>query len=217
MPLSPEDLPPTLRLEPEAVRVLSGQGMLVRLPAGARAFRSGDACGAYLWVTSGSVRIQLTAESGRDFVLYRVASGESCVMTTSCLFEDQPYAAEGICETDVTAVAIPVAAFRTLLGASASFRDVVLADYARRVGDLLMMLDQSASQSVTCRLARLLVDRCRGGRLAATHQDIAAELGTAREVVSRHLKDLERRGVVALGRGWVEVRNETDLRREAAL
>lgn len=217
MPLSPEDLPQSLRLEPDAARVLTAQGMLVQLPAGARAFRSGDLCGSYLWVTAGSVRIQLTAENGRDFVLYRVGSGESCVMTTSCLFEDQPYAAEGICETEVTAVAIPVAAFRTLLGASAIFRDVVLADYARRVGDLLMMLDQSASQSVTCRLARLLLARATRERVSATHQDLAAELGTAREVVSRHLKDLERRGVVALGRGWIEIRNQTDLRREAAV
>lgn len=193
------------RLEPDAARLLRSRCRMVRLPAGSRAFHAGDACGAWLWVTRGTVRVQVVSEAGRERVLYRVTPGASCVLTTSCLFEGEPYAAEGVCETDVEAIAMPASAFRELLGLSETFRDLVLADYARRVGDMLVMLEAATTQHVGERLAAYLADRGSAGPVTATHQDIAAEIGTAREVVSRALKDLERRGLVALARGRIEI------------
>jgi CRP/FNR family transcriptional regulator len=206
----------TDRLEPEAARLVRERCATVRLHAGDRAFRVGDDCGAYLWVTNGVVRVQIVTESGRERVLYRVAPGDSCVLTTSCLFDHEPYAAEGICETEVTATAIPVTAFRDLLGLSPTFRDLILADYARRVGDILLMLDTSQSRHVGARLAALLLDRGRSGPVPATHHELAVELGTAREVVSRALKEFERRGLVALSRGQVAVADRAGLSRVAA-
>lgn len=201
-------------LDAAAARIIRERCVLVRLEAGERAFRAGDACANYLLVTAGSVRIQMIAESGREIVLYRVRPGDSCVLTTSCLFGHETYSAEGICETSVTAVAIPEPVFRTLLGASESFRDLILADYARRVGDILLMLDSAASHGLAERLAGLILDRAdAAGRIAATHQDLAAELGTAREVVSRHLKDLERRGILELSRGAVTIVDRSALSR----
>ncbi|WP_181700706.1 Crp/Fnr family transcriptional regulator [Chthonobacter albigriseus] len=202
-------------LEPEAERLLQGRGQSVRLPAGERAFRSGDACSAYLWVTSGIVRVQIVTESGRERVLYRVGPGDSCVLTTSCLFGHEPYAAEGLCETDVTAVAIPVATFRDLLGISVAFREIVLSDYARRVGDLLLMLDLSMSRHIANRLAALLLQRGGVEPLGATHQELAIELGSAREVISRALKDFERRGLVSLARGRIAITDRSGLQKLA--
>ncbi len=202
------------RLEPEAARLVSSRCATVRLGRGERAFRSGEDCAAYLWVTAGTVRVQVVSERGRERVLYRVSPGDSCVLTTSCLFDHEPYAAEGVCETDVTATAIPAGAFRDLLGLSASFRDLVLADYARRVGDMLVMLDAATSRNLGARLAGLLAERS-AGPVTATHQEIAAELGTAREVVSRALKDFERRGLVALSRGRIDVLDAAGLGRLA--
>ena len=202
-------------LEPDASRLVVERCATVRLGAGERAFRSGDECGAYLWVTRGTVRVQIVSESGRERVLYRVAPGDSCVLTTSCLFDHEPYAAEGICESDVEATAIPAGAFRDLLGLSPTFRDLILADYARRVGDMLVMLDASASRHVGARLAGFLAARA-GEPLSTTHHDLAVELGTAREVVSRALKDFERRGLVRLSRGRIEVTDPAGLRRLAS-
>lgn len=185
---------------------IARRGQQVHLPAGAPVFRTGDAAQAYLMVLSGSVRIQLVAESGREIVLYRITRGESCVLTTSCLFRSEPYAAEAVTETAVEALALPASAFRDLLARSESFREAVLADYAQRILDILMLMDLSASQSVATRLARLVRERAGGdGKLAATHYDLAVELGTAREVVSRTLKDFERQGAVALGRGHLSI------------
>lgn len=198
-------------------RLVESRGVRVRLPAGATAFKSGADCPAYLWVASGVVRVQLHAESGREIVLYRVAPGESCVLTTSNLFTHETYAADGICETDVEAVALPAAVFRELLGRSEAFRDLILADFSHRVASILMMVDASASHAVPRRLARLLAERAVDGSLAATHYDLAVELGTAREVVRRILKDWERQGLVHLSRGRVDIADRSAFKRMAGL
>ncbi|WP_181705648.1 Crp/Fnr family transcriptional regulator [Chthonobacter rhizosphaerae] len=204
---------PLDRLGPDALAVLRRQASRVRLPAGAHAFHAGDPCSAYLWVREGRVRVQLVAESGREIVLYRVAPGESCVLTTSGLFAHEPYAAEGICETDVAALAIPVAAFRDLLAVSEPFRDLVLGDYARRIGDILMTMDGAASRHITERLAAVLLREAgEDGAVAMTHHQLAVELGSAREVVSRTLKILERRGLVTLSRGRITLCDRSALR-----
>jgi CRP/FNR family transcriptional regulator len=215
--MSLADFPGLAALDDASRRLVEARGVRVRLAAGAKAFSSGADCPAYLWVTSGTVRVQLVAESGREIVLYRVAPGESCVLTTSNLFSHETYAADGICETDVEAIALPAPVFRELLGRSEAFRDLILADFSHRVAAILMMVDASASQAVPTRLARLLVERAAEGPLKATHYDLAVELGTAREVVSRILKDWERQGVVALGRGRVELVDGSVLTRMAAL
>lgn len=202
-------------LEPDAARLAAGRCHGVTLPAGARAFRSGDPCGAYLWLTKGTVRVHLVAENGRERLLYRVGPGESCVLTTSCIFSHEPYAAEGLCETEVSAVTVPVAAFQDLMGTSRAFRDLVLMDYGRRVGTLLLLLDVDQSRPVAERLAGFLAERDPGRPIIATHQSLAVELGTAREVVSRLLKDLERRGYVSLGRGVLTVTDRNALIRLA--
>lgn len=196
---------------------IARRGQLVHLVAGAPAFRTGDTAQAYLMVLSGTVRIQLVAESGREIVLYRITRGESCVLTTSCLFRNEPYAAEAVSETPVEALALPAAVFRDLLARSESFREAVLTDYAQRILDILMLMDLSASQSVSTRLARLIRERAGpDGLLTATHYDLAVELGTAREVVSRTLKDFERQGAVALGRGHLSIASRAILGRLAS-
>lgn len=201
------------RLSPEARIELVRGTRLVHLPKGARPFAPGAACDAYLIVVKGSVRVQLVAENGREIVLYRVERGESCVLTTSCLLAHENYEAEAICETEVTAAALPAGAFKSLLAQSEPFRDFVLASYADRVSDLILTMEETIFQRVDKRLAGVLLQRAVQGRVEATHQTLATELGTAREVVSRQLKVFERRGLVVLQRGSVELRDAPALQR----
>lgn len=176
------------------------------LPAGTRVFGEGTACQAYLILLSGEVRVRKVAESGREIVLYRVGAGETCIITTACLMSGVDYDAEGIAETDVTARVLPAAGFRELLGASEPFRDFVFRAYGSRISSLLMLIDEVAFGRMDRRLAACLLDRARGGaELAATHQDLAVELGSAREVVSRLLKEFERKGWVELARGRIRL------------
>lgn len=174
------------------------------LPAGTRVFGEGSPCQAYLIMLSGEVRVQKVAESGREIVLYRVAPGETCVVTTACLMSGVDYDAEGIAESDITAQILPESGFRELLGRSEAFRDFVFRAYGTRISSLLMLIDEVAFGRMDRRLAACLLARAKGtGTVTATHQELAVELGSAREVVSRLLKDFERRGWVALSRGSV--------------
>jgi CRP/FNR family transcriptional regulator len=184
-----------------------------RLPAGSVVFAPGAACRAYLLVLSGSVRVQMVSQSGREIVLYRVAEGEACLLTTAYLLAGRPYAAEGVAETEIEAVAIPAERFDRLIAASAPFRRFVFAAYGSRLTDMMMLVEEVAFRRLDIRLAGLLLARADGaGQIGATHQALAAELGSAREVVSRQLKEFERAGMVTLGRGRIALSDPHRLR-----
>ncbi|MGE5505346.1 MAG: Crp/Fnr family transcriptional regulator [Actinomycetota bacterium] len=193
------------RLDPQAARTLDAAARVLAIPAGTVLFQDGAECASYVLVAEGSVRVQKVSESGREIVLYRVERGQSCVLTTNCLIAHDSYSAEGIAETDVTALVLPAATFRTLLAQSEEFRDFVFSAYATRIEELLLLIEEVAFGRIDVRLAAWLAGRADAGEIRATHQEIAVELGTAREVVSRQLKDFERRGWVALHRGRVVV------------
>jgi CRP/FNR family transcriptional regulator, anaerobic regulatory protein len=206
-----EDLAPAFpnlaTLEPDAARTLSDSARLVTIPPGTVLFQDGAECNSYVLVLDGSIRVQKVAENGREIVLYRVERGQSCVLTTNCLIGRADYSAEGVTETEVQAMILPAGTFRSLLGRSEIFRDFVFSAYASRIAGLLMLIEEVAFGRIDVRLAAWLSGRAGNGDIRATHQDIAVELGTAREVISRQLKEFERRGWVALHRGRVEIRD----------
>lgn len=216
---SPHDwiasFPPLARLELRALDLLRSGAVPVTVPAGTVLFRNGSACEHYLMCLAGSVRVQMTAETGREIVLYRVGRGETCVLTTSCLMTRADYRAEGIAETAVEAVTLSAARFRALVAESEVFREFVFSSFGTRLADLILLVEEVAFGRIDQRLAQVLLDRrpCGPGpALAVTHQEIAAELGTAREVVSRQLKEFERRGWVALARGRIALLRPEALR-----
>lgn len=193
-------------LDAEAARALDAAARVVTIPSGTVVFQDGLECANYVLVLEGAIRVQKVSEGGREIVLYRVERGQSCVLTTNCLIAREDYAAEGVAESEVRALVLPAAAFRSLLARSEIFRDFVFAAYATRIADLLMLIEEVAFGRIDVRLAGWLVARSGAeGEIKATHQDIAVELGTAREVVSRQLKEFERRGWVALHRGRLEL------------
>ena len=200
------------RLDAESQQIFAASARIMTIPAGTVLFQDGTACANYLLVIEGSVRVQKVAENGREIVLYRVESGQSCVLTTNCLISHSDYAAEGVTESEVRGLALPAAAFRHLLARSEPFRDFVFSAYASRIADLLMLIEEVAFGRIDVRLAAWLSQHGgHDGLIRATHQDIATELGTAREVVSRQLKEFERRGWVELGRGRVQLSDRAGL------
>lgn len=193
-------------LEYETAAVLRRSASLVILPPGAPVFAVGTPCRNSLLVISGSIRVQMISEGGREIVLYRVGAGESCVLTTSCLLAAEAYPAEARTETEVAAAVLPAGVFHDLLGRSPVFRTYIFQTYGRRITDLMLLIDEVAFRRIDVRLARFLVDRCEraGSGLAVTHQQLALELGSAREVISRQLKEFERRGWLILRRGQID-------------
>ncbi len=192
-------------LEPAARERLATRGQRISAPAGAPLFQPGAECGNFLFLLDGTVRVQMVAENGREIVLYRVGGGETCIMTTACLMAHQGYGAEGIAETAIEAIAVPEPAFRELLATSATFRDFVFDAFGTRLADLMVLIEEVAFRRLDLRLADLLLKRGGGGAMEVTHQELAVELGSVREVVSRVLKEFERKGWVALARGRISV------------
>jgi len=190
-----------------SMQPLRAQVQRAHLPAGQTVFHRGDPCRNYLVVVDGSVRVQALSAGGREVVLYRVGDGQSCVITTSCLISHEAYPAEGITETVTEALVIPEALFNEALGCSENFRKFVFASQGRRLGDLIKRVEDVAFGRIDARLAKHLVDRCanKPGLITATHQQLASELGTAREVISRQLKVFEKQAWIAVHRGSVEI------------
>ncbi len=139
-------------------------------------------------------------------ILYRLQPGQSCALTTSCLLTDAAYYAEAIADTALEIIAIPAPVFLQTLETSPEISLSILTNYAQRIGELTKVVDRLLSRDINTELAGFLRGHAdASGELAYSHQSIANELGTSREVVSRKLKALEKSGVVGLSRGCVSV------------
>lgn len=198
-------------LPPDVAQVLVAGSRVVQLPAGARVFEPGQQADNLLLLLSGTVRVQQRSETGREVFLYRVHAGESCVLTTACMLAEEDYSAEGLAETDVEAVAIPRRVFDDLAGRSQEFRSFIFRAYSRRIADLFGLIDDIVFQRLDVRLAERLLSLAQGDGVQATHQMLAVELGTAREVISRTLGEFQKRGWIEQSRGAVRILNRSGL------
>lgn len=184
---------------PGTARRLVTESCRVTFACGAVVFGAGDPCHHYILVLRGSLRVGLIDSLGHEVTLYRLKSKDSCILTTASLLADSPYSAFAVAESGVEAILLPKTAFLEILSASASFREIVLADHGRRLLNLLRSIGDITFESIDHRLAVKLDELAAEDRVfRGTHQGLATELGTAREVVSRRLKLFERNGWVCL-------------------
>lgn len=181
-------------------------GVVIHRPAGSVLFRPGDACEGFLILKSGSIRVSLTGEAGKEIVLYRVRPGEVCLQTFSCLIAKAPYAAEGVAESDIDAVFVPASEFKTTLLRDEPFRDQLFAAVAARFGDFERLVEDLALKSLDARLAGALLRLTdEEGELHITHNALAAELGSGRAAVTRRLSALSDLGLIAVTRGSIRM------------
>jgi CRP/FNR family transcriptional regulator len=209
--LNPEwvELYPELaRLEPAAQATFQQWVSTVQVPAGQLIFGPYDPCQNWLMVLRGSVRVQQTAPSGREIVVCRIGAGKTCIISALCVLSERPYTTESFTEEDLTALALPGHVFRKLLGESDRFRQFVFSAYNDEIMSLMTVVGELAFRRIESRLAERLVEHAGDeNKVRRTHQDLAVELGTAREVVSRQLKEFERKGWVRTTRGVIELQD----------
>lgn len=196
--------PALIALEEPARALLEKHSRIIEAPVGTIGYSEGMPCHAYVMRLEGKSRVYKLSASGREILLYRVMAGETCVLTTTCLLGRSDYPASTVVEEAIRDVIVPSHIFHQLMIDSAVFRRFVMENYGALISDLIVLLDEIAFHSIDIRLAKLLLDET-STKLSRTHQQIADELGSAREVVSRQLKRFENKGWVALGRGYVEV------------
>ena len=204
--------PVLAELPAKARQALFTQGMVHRMAAGATLFAPGNPCTGFPLILEGTVRVVKASPQGREILLYRVGPGESCILSSGCLLGHSDYSASGIAETEVTLFHMPANVFQELLLASVPFRQFVFGLLGARLSEVMELVEAVAFHRVDERLARLLIHR--GPMVSASHQMLADELGSAREVVSRLLSSFAARGWVKLERERVMV---TDLKSLSAL
>lgn len=207
---------PVFQAMPEAVAsAILAETLPLRAPAGAAMFEAGSPCQAFPMLLSGSIRVSKTAENGRELLLYRVTPGEACILTSSCLLGNTAYSARGIAESELDGLVLPKPVFNRLVEEQPAFRDYIFGLFSARLVDLMGLVEEVAFRRVDQRLAGILAGK-REDVLSITHQALADELGSAREIVSRVLKGFEDQGWVSLGRQQIRIQDPRALRHFSA-
>ncbi len=187
---------------------------IMSIPSGTTVFDERQPCQGFPLVFEGGIRVSKFSASGRELPLYRVLAGESCIITSSCLLGHADYNARGVSEGETTLALLPRALFDELLGEPA-FRDFVFSLFSERMAELMQLVEEVAFRKLDQRLAALLLGK--GRVVHATHQQLADELGSVREMVSRLLKGFSEQGLVKLGREQVEILDPAGLRQVASV
>jgi CRP/FNR family transcriptional regulator, anaerobic regulatory protein len=175
-------------------------------PVGTVMIEQGRRCRGAALVLSGAIRVYKLSDEGREITLYRVGCGETCILAVSCLLGGVDYPVIAEVEEDAEVAMMPIDVLRQAMLRSEPWQRFVFSSMARSMIDVLNVLDEVAFRSMDARLAARLL-QCELGKIEMTHEQLAADMGTAREVVSRLLKEMENRKFVQLKRGAVIILN----------
>ena len=186
----------------------------VNVPVGSPICDQGSHCQHLALVVSGTARVYKLGENGREITLYRINPGESCILTASCIISDTPFPAFAVCEEDIVALVINPTRVQHWTDTYPDWRRYLFGLISHRLGDVMSVIEEIAFRRVDSRLADYLLQRSRsdqGDCIRVTHQAIASDLGTSREVVSRILKDFEHQGLISVARGQLEISDRQGL------
>lgn len=193
---------------------LFAHGTLAEIPAHQFICLEGNKCSGIPLVLEGRARVYKLSESGREITLYRVEPGDSCILTASCIMSDVDFPAFVATETEVEAIIIPPAIFHRWVNQYEVWSEFLWGMLASRFAEVISLVEEVAFQRVDKRTAEYLLEAAGAdGLIKKTHQDISADLGTSREVISRILKEFEHKGFITLSRGEIHAENLNELRR----
>ena len=202
-------------LTQEEIAALCKPEVTAVIAEGTELFAERHACRGFPLLIEGSIKVVKNTPAGREMLLYRVEPGGSCVITSSCLLGHTHYTARGIAETPLRLLMLPTALFEKLISGNAAFRDFVFHLLAERIAELMLLVEEVAFHRLDQRLAKLLLGKSEP--IHATHQTLADELGSVREIVSRLLKGFAAQGLVTLGRERIELVDRDGLRQLAGM
>lgn len=209
-----QSLPVLRNASPELAREFQQAAFLAHIPVGQDVFVEGDRVDAIALLISGVVRVYKIGETGREITLYRFGLGESCILTANAILSRQSFPAIATVEQEAEAVMIPSDTFRDWVKRYDLWREFVFDLLSQRLVSVMSIVDEVAFRRMDVRVAGLLLERSRRGNpIRITHQEIASELGSSREVISRLLEDFSERGLVNVRRGEVEVLDAEGLKK----
>lgn len=190
----------------ELVREFQQAAFLARIPAGQDVFLEGDSIDAIALLISGVVRVYKIGETGREITLYRFGHGESCILTANAILSQKSFPAVATVEQEAEAVMIPADKFRDWVKRYDPWREFVFDLLSDRLSTVMAVVDEVVFQRMDRRVASLLIIKSKLLHpIRTTHQELASELGSSREVISRILEDFSQKGLVEVGRGTIEI------------
>jgi CRP/FNR family transcriptional regulator len=199
-------LPWLTRADPDLVREFQDEAFLSTIPPGKDVFIEGDSVQSIPLLLSGVVRVYQIGETGREVTLYRFRPGESCVLSANAILRHQSFPAIATVEEAAEAVMIPADVFRDWVRRHELWRDFYFDLVSQRLASVMGIVEEVTFRRLDARVASLLLGRAqKENPLRITHQEIASELGSSREVISRVLEDFSGRGAIRTERGAVEV------------
>lgn len=194
-------------LPAERLAALNRPEHWLQVPAGAQLFAEHQPCQGFPLLIDGRIKVVKSTPTGREMLLYRVEPGGSCIISSSCLLGNALYSARGVAATPLTLALLPQADFDRLVVADAAFRAFVFQLFSARLAELMQLVEEVAFHRLDQRLAKLLLQRgaSSGAVIHATHQALAEDLGSVREIVSRLLKGFAEQGLVGLAREQITI------------
>jgi CRP/FNR family transcriptional regulator, anaerobic regulatory protein len=206
-------LPLLERADPGLLREFQETAFFARIPVGRDVFIEGDQVDAIALMISGVVRVYKIGETGREITLYRFGNGESCILTANAILSQKSFPAIATVEKEAEAVMIPAKAFREWVRRYDIWREFVFELLSQRLSAVMAIVEEVAFRRMDTRLAGLLGERSRNSdQIQITHQEIAAELGSSREVISRILEDFSAQGMIEVGRGNIIIMDREALK-----
>ncbi len=184
---------------------------IANYPAQANLMKESDHCSYAVFVLDGCVRVFKPSPDGKEITLYRIYKGEACLLTLASIMGQTIYPAIAEVDQPVTLLLIPSNYFRQLFNTLDSLQKFVFELFSKRLTDVLLVIEEVAFESMDKRLANFLHQRKQNECVELTHEEIALELGTAREVISRLLKDLEKQNIITLQRKKIIILNAKSL------
>ncbi len=184
------------------------EGTIMEIPEGEMLMDIGGFIKFVPLVLEGSLRIMREDKDGNELLLYYVRKGETCAMSLTCCMGDARSNVRAIAEEPTTIIAIPVRNMDLWTNQYQSWKSFVMHTYQKRFEELLATIDGIAFQRLDDRLEKILKAKSEtvgSNMLVITHQELATELNSSREVISRILKQMERRGMLKLGRNKIEL------------
>jgi CRP/FNR family transcriptional regulator, anaerobic regulatory protein len=184
------------------------EGTIMEIPEGEMLMDIGGFIKFVPLVLEGSLRIMREDKDGNELLLYYVRKGETCAMSLTCCMGDARSNVRAIAEEATTVIAIPVRNMDLWTNQFQSWKSFVMHTYQKRFEELLATIDGIAFQRLDDRLEKVLKTKSEtigSNMLVITHQELATELNSSREVISRILKQMERRGMLKLGRNKIEL------------
>lgn len=197
--------------DPKLLDRILEKGQFLTFEAGKTLMEPGQFVKAVPLVLEGSIKIMRMDEEGKELFLYYLETGETCALSLTCCSAARPSEIKAVVEEKVTVLFIPIQVHEQLTDEFKQWKDFVSSTYQHRFQEMLVVLDAVAFKKMDERLMNYIVTKMKQlktNELHTTHQEVANELGTAREVISRLLKQLEKKKWIELGRNVIYIRDD---------